>query len=308
MSCAVSLPLWLVGSPLFYFLILPRILAVLPQKIQFISKCIVVLFATLSMSVAGCFISIVCAILNKRYAINYVVSRLFGILAAGPCGVTYKVVGKENLDNYPAIVVCNHQSSMDMMVLGKVFPKHCVVMAKKELLYFPFLGIFMKLSNAIFIDRKNHKKAIESTNQAVADMKKHNSGIWIFPEGTRSRLDTADLLPFKKGAFHLAIQAQHPILPIVSEEYSHIYNSSRRYFPGGELEIRVLEPIPTTGLTADDVNDLMDKTRNVMLKHLREMAAARSGTEPEKISAKTTATSTGIQDETSVKKRKTNKE
>ncbi|KAG0331149.1 1-acylglycerol-3-phosphate O-acyltransferase [Podila humilis] len=229
------------------------------------------------MSVAGCFISIACAILDKRYAINYIVSRLFSYLSAKPCGVTYKIVGEKNLDTYPAIVVCNHQSSMDMMVLGRVFPKHCVVMAKKELLYFPFLGMFMKLSNAIFIDRKNHKKAIESTTQAVADMKKHNSGIWIFPEGTRSRLDTADLLPFKKGAFHLAIQAQLPVLPIVAEGYSHIYDSTRRSFPGGDLEIRVLDPIPTTGMTADNVNELMEQTRNVMLQHLKEMDRMRSG-------------------------------
>ncbi|KAF9136523.1 1-acylglycerol-3-phosphate O-acyltransferase [Mortierella sp. GBA39] len=300
-----------IGIPLFYFLVLPKILAVLPQKAQFLAKCIIVLISTLIMSVAGCIISIACALVNKRYIINYVVSRFFGILAAGPCGVIYKVVGEEKLDNYPAIVVCNHQSSMDMMILGAVFPKHCVVMAKKELLYFPFLGIFMKLSNAIFIDRKNHKKAIESTTQAIADMKKHNSGIWIFPEGTRSRLDKADLLPFKKGAFHLAIQAQLPILPIISEGYSHIYDSSKRSFPGGELEIRVLDPIPTTGLTADDVNDLMEKTRNLMLKHLKEMDRTSTSSSPSTSPAAATVgktTATAPQDEASVKKRRTLKD
>ncbi|KAG9071927.1 1-acylglycerol-3-phosphate O-acyltransferase [Linnemannia hyalina] len=300
-----------IGIPLFYFLVLPKILAVLPQKAQFLAKCTVVLISTLIMSVAGCFISIACALVNKRYIINYVVSRFFGILAAGPCGVTYKIVGEEKLDNYPAIVVCNHQSSMDMMVLGAVFPKHCVVMAKKELLYFPFLGIFMKLSNAIFIDRKNHKKAIESTTHAIADMKKHNSGIWIFPEGTRSRLDKADLLPFKKGAFHLAIQAQLPILPIISEGYSHIYDSSKRSFPGGELEIRVLDPIPTTGLTADDVNDLMEKTRDLMLKHLKEMDRTSPSSSPATSPAAATVgktTATAPQDEASVKKRRTLKD
>ncbi|KAF9361162.1 1-acylglycerol-3-phosphate O-acyltransferase [Mortierella sp. NVP85] len=307
MSIAFYAPVIVAVVPLVYFVILPRILAVLPQKIQFVTKCVVVLIATLIMSVAGSVISIVCAIINKRYLINYIVSRLFGILASKPCGVTYKIVGKENLEKYPAIVVCNHQSSMDMMILGQVFPKHCVVMAKKELLYFPLLGLFMKLSNAIFIDRKNHKKAIESTTQAVTDMKKHNSGIWIFPEGTRSRLDTADLLPFKKGAFHLAIQSQYPILPIISQGYTHIYDSSKRSFPGGELEIRVLEPIPTTGMTADDVNDLMEKTRNLMLKHLKEMDSYGKTEESEKPSAKTTATSLD-QDEGSVKKRKTLKE
>ncbi|KAG0197715.1 1-acylglycerol-3-phosphate O-acyltransferase [Mortierella sp. GBA30] len=308
MSIAHHSPYLVAAIPVFYLLVLPRILAILPQKLQFLAKCIVVLIATLIMSVAGCVISIVCAILDKRYVINYVVSRLFSFLAAGPCGVTYKIVGEEHLDNYPAIVVCNHQSSMDMMVLGRVFPKHCVVMAKKELLYFPFLGMFMKLSNAIFIDRKNHKKAIESTTQAVADMKKHNSGIWIFPEGTRSRLDKADLLPFKKGAFHLAIQSQHPILPIISQGYSRIYDSSKRSFPGGELEIRILEPIPTTGLTIDDVNDLMEKTRNLMLKHLKEMDRQTNGSVELDTTAKSTAMSVGDDDNSAIKKRRTLKD
>lgn len=142
-SRIASILYYLAALPIIYF-VLPSVLAVLPQKPQFLLKCIVVLLATLAMSVAGCFISIVCAILDKRYAINYIVSRLFSHLAAKPCGVTYRIVGEEHLETYPAIVVCNHQSSMDMMVLGRVFPKHCVVMAKKELLYFPFLGMFSK--------------------------------------------------------------------------------------------------------------------------------------------------------------------
>ncbi|KAG0241880.1 putative 1-acyl-sn-glycerol-3-phosphate acyltransferase [Mortierella sp. GBAus27b] len=310
-----STPAIVLAIPLAYFLVLPAVLGALPQKVQFVAKCVVVLIGTLIMSVAGCFISIACAIVNKRYLINFYVSRLYGLLVSRPCGVTYTVVGEEHLESCPAIVVCNHQSSMDMMVLGRVFPKHTVVMAKKELLYFPLLGIFMKLSNAIFIDRKNHKKAIDTTTQAVADMKKHNSGIWIFPEGTRSRLDTADLLPFKKGAFHLAIQSQYPILPIVSQGYSHVYDSSKRSFPGGHLVIRVLEPIPTTGLTADDVNDLMERTRNLMLKHLKEMdqfgkstASTSEKKEQEAVKAKTTATSVSEQDEGSVKKRRTLKD
>jgi len=89
-------------------------------------------------------------------------------------------------------------------------------------------------------------------------------------------LDTADLLPFKKGAFHLAIQSGLPILPIVSAGYNHIYDSAKRSFPGGELEIRILEPIPTTGMTADDVNDLMERTRAVMLTNLKEMDVSSS--------------------------------
>jgi len=124
-------------------------------------------------------------------------------------------------------------------------------------------------------------------------------------------LDKADLLPFKKGAFHLAIQAQLPILPIVSQGYSHIYDSSKRSFPGGELEIRVLEPIPTKGLTTDDVNDLMDKTRNLMLKHLKEMdshySSENGSVQLDADIAKSTATSIGSTDD-AVTKRRTLKE
>ncbi|KAG0374383.1 1-acylglycerol-3-phosphate O-acyltransferase [Mortierella sp. AD032] len=305
MSTESTIPWGLVAVPAF-ILALPRLLAVLPQKIQFITKCSIVLIATFIMSIVGCFVAIVFALLSRRHEINYVVARIFSYIAAKPCGITFKIVGEEHLDKCPAIVVCNHQSSMDMMILGRVFPKSCVVMAKKELQYFPFLGIFMTLSNAIFIDRKNHKKAIESTTQAVSDMKKHNSGIWIFPEGTRSRLETADLLPFKKGAFHLAIQSQQPVMPIVAAGYSHIYDSASRSFPGGELEIRVLEPIPTTGLTADDVNDLMERTRAVMLKNLKEMDQSVSSSDSKSTGSSTVTTERTTDD--GLKQRRTTKE
>ncbi|KAF9584910.1 1-acylglycerol-3-phosphate O-acyltransferase [Lunasporangiospora selenospora] len=275
MTLLSSIALDLVAITLVY-LALPQFLAALPPRPQFLCKSALMLFMVAVTSFLGCAVSIVYALLNRRSEINFVVSRLYTKLTARPCGVSFKVSGEHYLEDQRAVVVCNHQSTLDLMVIGKVFPKHCVVMAKKELLYVPLLGLYMKLSNAIFVDRKNHKKAIESSTHAVADMKKRNSGIWIFPEGTRSRLDTADLLPFKKGAFHLAIQSQYPIIPIVSEAYSHIYDSSRRLFPGGELEIRVLEPIPTTGMTTSDVNELMEKTREVMLKHLKEMDALRT--------------------------------
>lgn len=98
----------------------------------------------------------------------------------------------------------------------------------------------------------------------------------IFPEGTRSHLETPDMLPFKKGAFHLAIQSQYPITPIVIENYSHLYSSRRMAFPGGEIQVRILEPIPTTGMTTDDLETLMERTRSAMLQHLKEMAKSSS--------------------------------
>ncbi|KAF9385577.1 1-acylglycerol-3-phosphate O-acyltransferase [Mortierella sp. AD011] len=236
----------------------------------------------MGMSVVGCFISIICAMLGKRSLSTYLTLRLFSRLAATPCGLKFNVKGEERLKNSPAIVVCNHQSNVDMIPIGRVFPANCAVMGKKELLYVPFLNLF---------DRQNHQSAIQTTAQTIFEMKKTNSGLWIFPEGTRSHSTKPGLLPFKKGAFHLAIQAQYPILPIVVEPYSHIYSSKKQHFPGGEIEIRVLEPIPTEGLTLKDVNGLMEHTRSIMLKNLHEMAGVAPPLpplpEPPKIEAST---------------------
>ncbi|KAF9410949.1 1-acylglycerol-3-phosphate O-acyltransferase [Podila epigama] len=295
MSFDYNILICVLAVPAVYYVILPPVLAHLPRPVQFLAKMMVIGFSGLVMSVAGCVIAIVFSVIQKRHAINRVVSRIYPHFGARLCGLTFHILGEEHLSGSPSVIVCNHQSTMDLMVISRIFPSHCVIMAKKELVYIPILGIFtvldhvaflfspaVKLSNAIFIDRKNHQKAIESTSQAVADMEKNKSGIWIFPEGTRSHFKTADLLPFKKGAFHLAIQAQLPVTPVITANYSHIYDSSKLSFPGGELNIRVLEPIPTTGLTADDVNMLMDKTRDLMLQHLTEMeeisqVAATSG-------------------------------
>ncbi|KAK3815249.1 MAG: hypothetical protein J3Q66DRAFT_344101 [Benniella sp.] len=277
-----SFPAKIVLAVLFY-LVLPRLLAALPQKPQFAAKYLVFLFSCMLMSAVGIFVSLVCTILGKRHLTNALAARGLAYFAAGPLGIKFNIKGEEKLDGTPAVFVCNHLSNVDIIAIGKIYPTHCAIMAKKELMFVPFLGLFMRLSNVIFIDRKNHKKALESTTHAVAEMKKHNTGIFVFPEGTRSHMETPDMLPFKKGAFHLAIQSQYPIIPIVIEGYSHVYSSKRKAFPGGEIEVRILDPISTTGLTADNLDEIMERTRSVMLKNLKEMdksSSSRPATKP----------------------------
>ncbi len=102
--------------------------------------------------------------------------------------------------------------------------------------------------------------------------------MYIFPEGTRSYSPTPDLLPFKKGAFHLAIQAQVPIVPIIAANYAHILSVKQRRFEAGVIPVKVLTPIETKGLKAEDVDDLTRRTREVMLEELRTLSAS-TGTE-----------------------------
>lgn len=107
-------------------------------------------------------------------------------------------------------------------------------------------------SGAVWVNRKDRKDAMKSMQQAGEDMKKNGVSrarqksrsstylqisLWIFPEGTRSLAADPVLLPFKKGAFHLAVQAQIPIIPIVCENYFHLFDRKTR-MDNGDLKIK----------------------------------------------------------------------
>lgn len=109
-------------------------------------------------------------------------------------------------------------------------------MAKKELQWMPFLGQFLSASGAVFVDRGNNEKAVRSLAAAGEAMKLRGTSLWLFPEGTRSMRPDSDMLPFKKGAFHLAVQAGVPIVPVVCENYWRLYRTNT--FESGTLTIR----------------------------------------------------------------------
>lgn len=121
------------------------------------------------------------------------------------------------------------------------------------------------LSKTVFIDRANRENALKAFNSAAQEMNTDKQSVYIFPEGTRSYGSSADLLPFKKGAFHLAIQAQVPIVPIVAANYAPLLSFQKKIFNRGRIPVVVLEPISTKGLEAKDAGELMDKVREKML-------------------------------------------
>ena len=129
----------------------------------------------------------------------------------------------------------------------------------------------MALSNTIFIDRANRKSAVAAFDSVAKHMHSKRQSVYIFPEGTRSYYDKPDMLPFKKGAFHLAIQAQVPIVPIVVANYSNILNIRRKIFRAGRIPIKVLPPIETKGLETKDVDGLCMRVREAMMKALVEI-------------------------------------
>ncbi|WVR03265.1 hypothetical protein IAU60_000256 [Kwoniella sp. DSM 27419] len=231
-------------------------------------------------SVWGVVVSILATAAGQRLNINYLVARSFYRTCSPQIGVTFNVEGEEHLAGLltarggkpqSAVLVGNHQSFLDILYIGRIFPKRAAIMAKQELQWTPLLGQFMSLSGAVFINRKNRKHALAAMEQAGNDMKKRGVSLWVFPEGTRSSSAEPALLPFKKGAFHLAVQAQVPIVPVVCENYHRLFDGRTRFEPG-QLKLRVLPPIPTAGLTTDDVTALTESTREMMLETLRDIS------------------------------------
>ncbi|XP_038064685.1 1-acyl-sn-glycerol-3-phosphate acyltransferase alpha-like [Patiria miniata] len=186
--------------------------------------------------------------------------------------------------NKPYLIVTNHQTSMDQFVyLSAWAPGRYTVLSKKSLKYALFYGLAMIVCGAIFIDRSSAEKARQSTERCVRYLKqtKLNNDfaipypqgkLWVYPEGTRSHTSEIDMLPFKRGAFHIAVQAQVPIVPVVASPYKHMFDTSRRRFDKVEIVLDTLPDVPTEGLTADDVPELTEKVRDMMLQRFREIS------------------------------------
>uniref|UniRef100_A0A158P656 1-acyl-sn-glycerol-3-phosphate acyltransferase n=1 Tax=Angiostrongylus cantonensis TaxID=6313 RepID=A0A158P656_ANGCA len=144
----------------------------------------------------------------------------------------------------PAVIVCNHQSVMDVVAMTRVWPPRGTVLMKKSLKYVPFFNLSSILANAVFVDRFNHSRAMNTLNRCVEQLVKYNLKLWIFPEGTRNR--GIGMLPFKKGAFNIAVRGGFPVIPIVFSNYRPFYSKSDRYFKSdGEVIAQVLRPVNT---------------------------------------------------------------
>lgn len=259
-------------------------------RATFVARCLAAYGSLLLCAAYGVIASIVLRLVGYGRVSQWATARSFKWTMRVTTGVEFDIVeGKEYLSTRPAVFIGNHQTELDVLLLGAIFPPYCSVTAKKSLRNIPFLGWFMALSRTVFIDRANRETALKAFDGAVAEMKIHRQSVFIFPEGTRSYSDEPTLLPFKKGAFHLAVKAGVPVVPIVAENYSHILSPRALRFNAGSIKVKgtgpqdrvlfsrltlslVLPPIETKELTSADVDDLTQTTRDSMLKTLAAMA------------------------------------
>ncbi|KAM9267514.1 1-acyl-sn-glycerol-3-phosphate acyltransferase alpha-like [Morus bassanus] len=191
-------------------------------------------------------------------------------------GIKMQVWGSEHLNiKEPYVIVCNHQASLDLMGMVEVIPDRCVPIAKKELMYMGTVGWACWLSGIIFINRHKREDAIDVISQTARTMRRENLRVLVFPEGTRNQAKS--MLPFKRGAFHLAVQAQVPIFPIVISPYRDFFSSKDKKFTSGTCTIRILPKVETEGLSPKDVPRLTETVRQAMADALTEMSANSCG-------------------------------
>ena len=189
-------------------------------------------------AIYGVFASILLRLIGRHRISQWTVARSFKWAMALTTGVRFEIVaGKEHLQTRPAVFVGNHQTALDVLLLGTIFPKYCSVTAKSSLKKVPLLGWFMALSGTVFIDRANRTTALKAFEGAAAEMRRQRQSVFIFPEGTRSNAEEPMLLGFKKGAFHLAIQAGVPIVPIVTGCYWGVLGVREWRFRRGRIPV-----------------------------------------------------------------------
>ncbi|AMD18503.1 HBL399Cp [Eremothecium sinecaudum] len=234
------------------------------RKCVFISRCVLGFTVTSACAIYGVITSAVLFLIGKNHIAQYLVARAMYHLFSLVLAVDVKIIDAEKLDNLPAIIISNHQSELDLLIMGKVFPVGCTTTAKSSLKWVPVLGWFMSWSDTFFLDRSSREKSIRTLNRALQKLKKEKRAVWVFPEGTRSYSTKLELLPFKKGAFHLAQQGNIPIIPVVVSNSSVIFHPGRGIFNRGLITCKVLDPIRTDGIAKEDIGDLASKVHDIM--------------------------------------------
>jgi 1-acyl-sn-glycerol-3-phosphate acyltransferase len=191
-------------------------------------------------------------------------ARLWGWLILKISRIRVRVEGLDHLDPAATAIFCaNHPSAMDIPILLACLPVPFRFLAKRELFRMPFLGWHLRRSGHIAVERGRPHEAMKSFEEA-AERVRQGTSVVLFPEGTRSRR-AGQMLPFKAGSFYLAIRSGVPVVPITLNGTRYALEPDTYHVRPARTELIIHEPIPTAGLTLDEVHVLSDRVRAAIL-------------------------------------------
>ncbi len=209
---------------------------------------------------------IIARLINRPYML-YPWAHWGGDLWLKACGADVVVKGLENLEPGKSyVLISNHRSYLDTAILFICTGRNIGLVAKKELLKVPVLGYGMGFVNVLAIDRSNPQRAIDTIDRARNVLEKGFS-FGVFAEGTRAM--PGELLPFKKGAFHLAIQTEAPIIPVAIKHTDRMMGKKTGLAFPGLVEVVLFPAVETKGLSTEtDLKALLNNVRGTIAREL----------------------------------------
>jgi len=197
-------------------------------------------------------------------------TSLFADTACALTGIELDVEGEEHAwANRPCIFMFNHQSQADVVILPALLRRDLAGVGKKEIGDVPILGKLMQIGGTVLIDRDNATSARESMKPLVDVVRNEGRSVCIAPEGTRST--STNLGRFKKGGFHLAMQAGVPIVPIVIHNAIDVAPRGQYVFRPATVKVTVLPAVDTSRWTAQTLNEHVEDVRDMFLEELDQM-------------------------------------
>jgi putative phosphoserine phosphatase/1-acylglycerol-3-phosphate O-acyltransferase len=195
---------------------------------------------------------------DRREGVN-LAATLGSELSLAAAGIHLNVIGEENAWAVrPAIFMFNHQSQLDVPIVAAVLRRDFTGVAKKSLQANPIFGPLGRFAGVAFIDRSDPSAARAALEPVVASL--HDGvSLAVAPEGTRS----LELGPFKKGPFHMAIQGEVPVVPIVIRNAGQIMAPHSYIVNPGTVDVVVLPPVDTSAWTAETIEAHRDEVRQM---------------------------------------------
>ncbi|MGH9873853.1 MAG: lysophospholipid acyltransferase family protein [Pyrinomonadaceae bacterium] len=194
-------------------------------------------------------------------------------------GMKVRLSGNEHLEPTQTYVfISNHRSYLDTATLFVYTGRRLGLLAKKELLNVPILGVGMGFVNVMAIDRSNSERA-RATVEAATNRIRSGRSFGVFAEGTRAK--PGEFLPFKKGAFYMAAQAGVPIVPVAIKNTDYLMGKGTGEARAGTIEVVLLPPIPTAGCSTDEaVKGLVDRVQAIIGQELHAVPIRARDSKP----------------------------